>query len=653
MALDSKLPSIFLLENRLGEDERRQLKEQIPTLTTDVGKADVFLGKLSTRQRAQFELRRLGVVTVEKRKPGRVAASASTAPVSSSAEQPAAKRRKLGARPPSPIVISSSSEDEDAVEIVTETEHTVKVVRLPWFTESVARGQVLPLADYTVYEGRRVQAVVPTPSTVVRPTTTPSQASRTREILKRAQADAAAGSQPSQQSSSAVQGAQSRRNNFDGGAPPPRPTLTRTTTSEHDLVERMPPVPEFLLTNYACQRPTPLNGPNDKFVEALKTIRLARQLMGDKIGIRAYSTTIATIAAYPYELSTPAEVSRLPGCGPKTAELFREFQSNGGHVREADDDETDAKLSVLRLFYNIWGVADTTARSFYNRGWRDLDDVVDYGWKELTRVQQIGVKYYDELQEPLTRAQVEAIAARVLEHANRLHDGFHMVIAGGYRRGKALSGDVDIIISHPDEAVTHLLIRRLVLSLEKARLVTHTLTLSTANSERGQEAVSWKGNAPNHGLDPTASGSGSSSGGGGGFDTLDKALVVWQEPVDEAGPTETDSTGQGAEEEKMKRTNTNPHRRVDIIISPWKTVGCAVLGWSGGTTFQRDLRRYCKNERALRFDSSGARSRIDGSPVDLEGYYGSDPATDMLTAERRVFDALGLEFRPPHERCTG
>ncbi|CAK7197696.1 hypothetical protein SEUCBS139899_000344 [Sporothrix eucalyptigena] len=629
MASGLAFPSIFLLESHLTEDELESLKRQIRSLTTDPGKTDVFLGKLSNRERAQFELRRLGVVTVEKRQSRTRASARADTDSAPNLEESPAKRRKTGARAPSPIVISGSSEDDEPVQIVPPPKETdtIKVVKLAWFTESVARGEVLPLSDYTVYEGRRLlaePAIMPSPAHV----------SRAEGILKRAQADATGSQQPQGGKPHFMQ---ARRKKFDG-MPPPRPSLTRMTTSEKERVENLPPIPEFLHTTYSCQRPTPVHGPNDKFVEALKTIRLARQLMGDKIGIRAYSTTIATIAAYPYELSTPSEVSRLPGCGPKTAELFREFQNNGGHVREADDDEADAKLSVLRLFYNIWGVAETTARSFYNRGWRDLDDVIDYGWKELTRVQQIGVKYYDELQELLTRAQVEAIADRVLEHANSIHDGFQMVIAGGYRRGKALSGDVDIIISHSDESVTHLLIRRLVLSLEKAGLVTHTLTLSTANSERGQEAVSWKGNAPNHGLDSTAS-------GGVGFDTLDKALVVWQEPMEPA-----DQEGDKAGE---TQPNTNPHRRVDIIVTPWKTVGCAVLGWSGGTTFQRDLRRYCKNERALRFDSSGARSRVDGSPVDLEGYYGNDPATDMLTAERRVFEALELEFRPPNERCTG
>ncbi|KIH94269.1 DNA polymerase lambda subunit [Sporothrix brasiliensis 5110] len=636
MAGKLTFPSIYLLPGRLPTDEFETLQKQIPSLTTDASKADIFLGTLSNKERAQFELRRLGIATIELRKPGKRARSAPTR--TPAAAPPAAKRRKLGGRSPVPIVISSSS-DDDGVQVVAPPEPILKVVKLSWFTDSVARGEVLPLDDgYMVYEGRRVQ-----PEPTVEPSTFSSPVPRSDDILQRAQADAAAagghGSAPFQSP---------RRTKLDTGAPLPRPSLIRQSTSDMDEMQTLPPIPDFLHTTYSCQRSTPVHCPNDKFVDALKTIRVARQLTGDKIGIRAYSTAIATIAAYPYKLSTPREVSRLRGCGPKTAELFREFQANGGHVREAETDETDARLAVLRLFYNIWGVADTTARAFYNKGWRDLDDVIEYGWAELTRVQQIGVKYYDELQDPLTRVQVEAIADRVLQHATNLQEGFQMVIVGGYRRGKELSGDVDILISHPDEAATHLFIGRLVLSLEQAGLVTHTLTLSTANSERGQEAVSWKGNAPKHNLD-SQSGGGGGGGGGGGFDTLDKALVVWQEPM-EAEDGEEDAK---TDAEPAKKKNTNPHRRVDIIVSPWKTVGCAVLGWSSGTTFQRDLRRYCKYEKGLRFDSSGARSRTDGSVVDLEGYYGGDPAPDMLTAERRVFDALGLEFRPPNERCTG
>ena len=184
---------------------------------------------------------------------------------------------------------------------------------------------------------------------------------------------------------------------------------------------------------------------------------------------------------------------------------------------------------------------------------------------------------------------------------------------------------MDVLLSHRDEALTQHFMGRLVVALEKSNFVSHTLTLSNRNSERGQEPLVWKG----------------VSGQGAGFDTLDKAMLVWQTP-----------SGLGPRYDGAEEDAPHPRRRVDIIVSPWKTVGCAIVGWTGGTTFQRDLRTYCKVERQFKFDSSGIRSRVDGSWMDLEdGVLGKSP--DMLTSEKRVFSGLGLDWRPPEERCTG
>lgn len=334
----------------------------------------------------------------------------------------------------------------------------------------------------------------------------------------------------------------------------------------------------------------------------------------------------------------------MPGCGEKIGLLFAEFEETG-QLSEIQRAESDEKLLAIKTFYNIFGVSAVTAEEFYRRGWRDLDDVVDYGWKTINRSQQIGVKYYDEFLQKIPRPETESIAKTVLDHARKLRPGFQMTIVGGYRRGKIMSGDVDLMLSHYDEEATHAFVDKLVVSLEEDKYISrwsppllasvgsiylmafhrsaHTLSLSIHNSERGQRPTSFKG----------------ASSGGTGFDTLDKALVVWQDPNFKS----TDPSDK----------NPNTHRRVDILISPWRTVGCAVLGWSSETTFQRDLRRYCKYEKNLKFDSSGIRSREPPyNWVDMEdGERGR--AETMEEAEKRVFEGLGLEWKPPEERCTG
>lgn len=498
----------------------------------------------------------------------------------------------------------------------------IKVVKLAWYEESAKKGYLLPLDDYLVYEGRPIHKAPALPHPHPRRQGPPD------DILLRARADP-----PPKAAYNPIKAGKYGASSPVGSQSQSQYSITRPThllhetTSEHDNPNKLPPIPDYLHSTYSCQRPTPLHPPNEEFIKQLKKIRQARVLTLDEIGVRAYSSAIASIAAYPHEITSPLEILRLPVCSEKIASLWQEWQEyhSISAVREI---EADADLKIVDLFYNIWGVGAKGARDFYyHKGWRDLDDVVEYGWDTLSRVQQIGVKYYDEFLDPIPRDEVESIAQTILDAANKVAKGSQITIVGGHRRGKEESGDVDVVVSHPEESVTAFMVTRIVQVLEQWGWITHTLTLSTANSERNQTPVSYKG-----------------EGGvpGTGFDTLDKALVVWQNPI---WPTMEEDL-----EKNPKAKNPNVHRRVDIILSPWKTVGCAVAGWTSGTTFQRDLRRWAKT-KGLKFDSSGVRSREDGRWVDYENRGGK--SKDMLEAEKKVFEGLELEWREPTLRCTG
>ncbi|GJC88817.1 DNA polymerase type-X family protein pol4 [Colletotrichum liriopes] len=599
-----ELPPIYLLATHLKPDELHDLEGKIPSLTYNIQEAEIIIGNISKRERALFELRR-GKVHTDPVDATDITGSLPTTPL---------KRKRTSSESDSDSTVYTEDGDKcgsvplppakaSSLEKRAGNSNTVKVVKLAWLTDSLAQGKIVPFHNYLLYKGYKKNAPE-------KPVT-----GKGGNILSREAADAA-----SQTQNSVL--LREERSKSSADVHRTMPSLIRQTTSEHDLALKLPPIPSFLRTTFACQRATPVSPPNAVFVDELKKIRTVRKLAGDRIGVRAYSTSIATISAYPYVIGSPQEIARLPGCGVKIAELWHEWKE-AGRLREADEAQADSKFSVIQTFYDIWGVGDATARDFYNRGWRDLDDVVEYGWDGLSRVQQIGVKYYSEFKLKIPRAEVESIAHTILAHARNINSGFQLVIVGGYRRGKQGSGDVDVVISHPDESATMHFVEKLVVSLEKSRHITHTLTLSNHNSERGQRPVSWKGNESK----------------GSGFDTLDKALVVWQKP-------EIKSPGRSSEAEERV------HRRVDIIVSSWKTAGCAVLGWSGDMTFQRDLRRYCKKQKGFKFDSSGIRSRLDGSWIDLEGGK-AEKAPDMLTAERRVFEGLGLDYIRPEDRCTG
>ncbi|MCJ1305474.1 hypothetical protein MMC08_008288 [Hypocenomyce scalaris] len=704
----SVLPAVFVLPTHLSLTELHEVEEQLSgrgaPLTYDISEAKLVIGAISTERRATFELkcRKVWTEAISKE----VAKEDVRLNEDGNDGTPTRKRRRLNddvgsSSPPAAIAVCGSStesetEDEtegatlpagpmsqltisqasttatalssDPMEPLEETPppfglesslDVVKVVKLEWLNALLAAGHIQPLEPYTIYQGR----VVPRPEDAV----TPEKPIKKTTFVK---ANPPAGGeaphlqgngfqgdfQRAKPASAAGPGKHSKRNQVDeamhkefqgrsfassttqasqrasqrSSQPKTRPTqLLHQTTSEHDegVSSSLPEMPDWVKEGkiYACERATPFNSPNDDFIELLKKIRLARILTADEIGVRAYSTSIASLAAYPHQLSSTREILMLPGCDQKISLLFHEYHTTG-RIQAVDDIEADPTLQVLRVFYEIWGVGATTARQFfYDHGWRDLDDIVEQGWQTLSRVQQIGVKYYDEFQQKIPRAEVESIAATIITHAKRVRDdGIECILVGGYRRGKRESGDVDLILSHRDESATLNLVNDVVTSLETDGWITHTLTISLTNTNRHQQPLPLR-TIESHGT---------------GFDTLDKALVVWQTPH---WPTKSADLATNP-----KSKNPNPHRRVDIIISPWKTVGCGVAGWTSGTTFQRDLRRFAKHRKGWKFDSSGVRDRGTGRWVDLERN-----APTWLEAERRVFEGFGLEWREPGDRCTG
>jgi DNA polymerase IV len=679
----SSIPPIAVLSAHFKDDEEDRVKATLrrhgAPFTSDISRAKVFIGKVGTKRRAEFELRSRKIKVEAVDKPKRPASPATS-------EKHSSKRRKLFESSTKPIIVEddgstteeevngSETEDEGspskigtpvtspvepedivvvapAVFDVDSGDDVVWVVRVDWLDACLAAEHVEPLGDHLVLKGKVTERPPPpvTKKTSIKaifasaakPPTQQVTAARPetqQEILDRAKSDATTFKPKLSYQHKRSDGHGSHR--FKGRSFAPsahKPTfssqtanLLQQTTSEYNGEDTdIPPPPDWVTKEikYSCQRFTPANGPNEDFIEQLKKIRTARTLIDDDIGVRAYSTIIASIAAYPHKLSHPRELARLPGCDEKSVVLFVEWK-NTGKIQAVEDYENDEAIKVLRLFYNIWGVGAKTARHFYYQNhWTELDDIIEYGWNELDRVQQIGLKYYDEFLEGIPRPEVEQIADIVRQHAVRLRDDrITVTIVGGYRRGKAASGDVDMIVSHPDLAATAGLVKDMVESLEDAEWITHTLTMSLNNTNRGQFTLPFR----------------TTKASGAGFDTLDKALIVWQDPH---WPTREADLA-----ENPKAKNPNVHRRVDIIIAPWRTVGCAVMGWSGGTTFQRDLRRYAKYAKGWKFDSSGIRTRATGEVVQLEGPDGVDGTPE--DAEKKVFEGLGLDFVPPHLRCT-
>lgn len=154
------------------------------------------------------------------------------------------------------------------------------------------------------------------------------------------------------------------------------------------------------------------------------------------------------------------------------------------------------------------------------------------------------------------------------------------------RRGQLESGDVDIILTHPDrETVASMLVKLVAAARQKGFLV-DILSMGSECQVRDDD---------------------------GEYGKPDQALCVWKQPEGDL------------------------FRRVDLVVSPYDTYALAILAWTGSSYFERSIRLYAKKEKQIKVTSHGLFSRIDDRKIPVK-------------SEREAFEVLGLDWLEPHER---
>ena len=106
----------------------------------------------------------------------------------------------------------------------------------------------------------------------------------------------------------------------------------------------------------------------------------------------------------------------------------------------------------------------------------------------LTANQTIGLKYYEDFNERMPRAEATTIADAIKSGATKIFKKNIIVTAcGSYRRGKKNCGDVDCLITRTDDQPIEGMLKQLVEHLEGEGFLKERLALSTKLTDRGCE----------------------------------------------------------------------------------------------------------------------------------------------------------------------
>ncbi|KAL9025376.1 MAG: hypothetical protein Q9196_005788 [Gyalolechia fulgens] len=333
--------------------------------------------------------------------------------------------------------------------------------------------------------------------------------------------------------------------------------------------------------------------PNARTIEILHQMASYYDRTQDHWRTLGYRKAISALKNQRQKITTKAAALAIPHIGSRLAAKIEEIAVSN-RLRRLDNTNLDARDTALQLFLSIYGVGPTQAAQWIDQGHRTLDDL--RAKAPLTKNQKIGLDHRDDFAARIPRREVEQHGQIVRDAIRHVDPAVEVTIGGSYRRGAADCGDVDFILTKPDARIE--VLRTVILDAVIPRLFASgylraSLAAPTSRSSSGSK---WHGCA----CLPGASAAGT----------------------------------------------RKPWRRIDFLFVPYEELGAALIYFTGNDIFNRSIRLLASkkgfrlNQRGLWRDVIRGRNReriTQGSLV--EG-----------RSERRIFEILGVPWRPPGHR---
>jgi DNA ligase (NAD+) len=195
---------------------------------------------------------------------------------------------------------------------------------------------------------------------------------------------------------------------------------------------------------------------NEKIVKLLSELSSLMMKAGEPMKARAYQKAEEYILGLETELKSVDELRGKPGFGPTILSKIDEYLKTGtlGIIERE-------RAKPEYIFTNIYGVGPQKAKELVQKGITSLADLREKQGEALNKVQQVGLKYYEDILERIPRKEIDQYHT-VFEKAVQQGFSGKYEIVGSYRRGLQTSGDIDVIITSENPENFDIFLDRLI-----------------------------------------------------------------------------------------------------------------------------------------------------------------------------------------------
>ncbi len=209
---------------------------------------------------------------------------------------------------------------------------------------------------------------------------------------------------------------------------------------------------------------------NNKIINILEVVKLWYSSIHDKIHVNAYERAIHTIKKWPFPITSGAELANAPGIGKGMIQKIDTILATGTlpiinekgltipntipYTLLHHKSKTTSDLELNRLD-NVLGFGVKVANKWALRGITTIKQLREYivlhpTEINLTRIQQLGLKYHEDLTTMVPRHEIKEICDAIRLAVG--DDDIMVFLAGSYPSGlKKESKDIDILLVSRDK----------------------------------------------------------------------------------------------------------------------------------------------------------------------------------------------------------
>ena len=191
---------------------------------------------------------------------------------------------------------------------------------------------------------------------------------------------------------------------------------------------------------------------NNEFIDA-KERKDTKEITKHQFRLQSLKKSLQVIKKLDFEIKKSSDVANIPGIGKGTLIRIDEILQTGRLEEIKKTTKNDTLVSINEL-KRIHGIGDEKARILVTKfGIKSIAELkVAYNKKliDLDNTTKLGLKYYDLLSTDIPRAEMIKTEKYLLNVASKVDNNLLLTVCGSYRRGRPSSGDIDVLLAHPD-----------------------------------------------------------------------------------------------------------------------------------------------------------------------------------------------------------